>query len=76
MKVVARMVEGPVTAEIHAQACVACGLDGAPDETGARVRFEGVVRRGETDPQQDRVRALEALDYEAYEPMAVKALQV
>jgi len=74
MKVVARMVEGPVTAEIHAQACATGGLDGAPDETGARVRFEGVVRRGETDPQQDRVRALEALDYETYEPMAERAL--
>ena len=74
MKVVASMVEGPVTAEIHAQACATGGFDGAPDETGARVRFEGVVRRGETDPQQDRVRALEALDYETYEPMAERAL--
>lgn len=74
MKVVARMVDGPVTAELAAQARAAGGLCGAPDETGARVHFEGVVRRGETDPQQDRVRALEALDYEAYEPMAEQGL--
>jgi molybdopterin synthase catalytic subunit len=74
MKVVARMVDGPVTAELAAQARAAGGLCGAPDATGARVHFEGVVRRGETDPQQDRVRALEALDYEAYEPMAEQGL--
>lgn len=74
MTIVARMVDGPVTAEMHAQARAAGGLDGALAETGARVRFEGVVRRGEADPQQDRVRPLEALDYEAYEPMAEQGL--
>lgn len=72
MRVVARMVEGPVTAEMHAQARVACGVDAA--ETGARVSFEGVVRRGENDPQRGVSRDLEALDYEAYEPMAAQGL--
>lgn len=74
MRVVARIVEGPVRAEILAQARADCDLAGGPDETGARVSFEGVVRRRENDPQQDRVRALEALDYEVYEPMAKQGL--
>jgi molybdopterin synthase catalytic subunit len=74
MRIVARMVEGPVTAEMHAQARATGEPDGAPAETGARVRFEGVVRQGEADPQQDRVRELDALDYEAYEPMAAQGL--
>lgn len=74
MKVVARMVDGPVTAEMQAQARAAVGLCDAHEETGARVCFEGLVRRGEPDPRQDRVRGLEALDYEAYEPMAEQGL--
>ncbi|MBM4007074.1 MAG: molybdenum cofactor biosynthesis protein MoaE [Planctomycetes bacterium] len=74
MRVVTRIVEGPVIAENLAQARADRDLAGAPDETGARVSFEGVVRRRENDPHQDRVRTLEALDYEVYESMAEQGL--
>jgi molybdopterin synthase catalytic subunit len=74
MKVFARMVDGPVVAGMLVQARETLGVPGSWHETGARVCFEGVVRRGETDPEQGRSRELEALDYEAYEPMAQQGL--
>lgn len=43
-----------------------------PDECGAVLTFEGVVRPGE--PDEGQVRALAALRYEAYEPMTTREL--
>jgi len=76
MIVVAAIIDGPIDAAREAAAIAPhvaafAELDAAA-MCGAELRF--VVRRGETDPQQDRVRALEALDYETYEPMAERAL--
>jgi molybdopterin synthase catalytic subunit len=41
----------------------------AADEVGSRIRFEGIVRRTEAG------RALAAIEYEVYEPMASRQLE-
>jgi molybdopterin synthase catalytic subunit len=75
MKALARIVDGAVTAQAEAEAWSACGVRVEDGEMGARARFEGIVRRGEPQGPSGISRPLEALDYEAYEPMAARALQ-
>lgn len=75
MKAIARIVDGPVTAQAEADAWRASGAHEDEGTFGARARFEGIVRRGEPDGSSGAIRMLEALDYEAYQPMATRALE-
>ena len=74
MIVVASIVDGPVTlaAERSAVRSVSHRLELARNdgESGATFRFEGIVRRLESG------RELESLEYEAYEPMAGRELEM
>jgi molybdopterin synthase catalytic subunit len=75
MKAIARIVDGPVTAHAETNAWRASGVHEGEGTFGARARFEGIVRHGEPDGSSGAIRMLEALDYEAYEPMATRALE-
>lgn len=67
MSVYAAIVDGPVGAE-HERAAASAAGPGAGG-VGAVVRFEGIVRRLEDG------RALDALHYQTYEPMAQRELE-
>ncbi len=75
MTALAHIVDGPVTSEVVTQALATpawrAGREGA--HTGAIVRFDGVVRRMEVDASGEG-RALVALDYQTYDPMADREL--
>lgn len=68
----AAIIDGPVTAQAEAAARSAIQSDLAPaslsGSVGARLRFEGIVRRLESG------RELVALDYHTYDPMAEREL--
>ncbi len=77
MIVFATLVEGSITRDAeacaiapiaaHVERCTRAGT------SGATVRFEGIVR--DTEPRGDGVpRALKALRYSSYDPMAQQAL--
>lgn len=73
MNTLVALVTGPITPETEAR--VRTGV-GSPQtsakgdgDAGARLRFEGVVRRIEEG------RALFALDYQTYDPMAQRELE-
>jgi len=72
MSVCTHIVDGPIGRD----AGVAIG--DAPDHdgrAGAVIRFEGVVRRLEPRaPNEQDERALEALDYQTYDPMTAREL--
>lgn len=75
--VVCRIIDGPITRTREAEA-IANATDPAMrlergGSVGAVVRFDGVVRLMEPDTE-GRARALEALEYETYEPMAQREL--
>ena len=73
MKIVAAIVDGPLTPTVEAAALVAAGhganAPGDVGAVGANLRFEGIVRRVENG------RDLLALDYETYDPMAQRELE-
>lgn len=77
MMVVAAIVDGPLTPEararaLHAEPWYALTRGGG---VGATLRFEGIVRRMEADPDAGgRQRDLLALDYQTYDPMAERGL--
>lgn len=60
------IVEGPVRPAALGERCG--GADDR-DGVGSRIRFEGIVRRLEEGGH------LAAIDYEAYEPMAIRMLE-
>lgn len=78
--VVGLIVDGPLTPEAlarvphaHAAALRALLHGGG---VGATLRFEGIVRRSESDPEAaGRERDLAALDYQTYDPMAQRGLE-
>lgn len=61
-----RIVDGPIPREMPGSADT---TSDAADEVGSRIRFEGIVRRIEAG------RALAAIEYEVYEPMASRQLE-
>lgn len=61
-----QIVDGPISRAIAGSA--EANSDAA-DEVGSRIRFEGIVRGTEDG------RALSAIEYEAYEPMASRQLE-
>jgi molybdopterin synthase catalytic subunit len=61
-----RIVDGPIPPEMPGSAET---TSDAADEVGSRIRFEGIVRRTEAG------RALAAIEYEVYEPMASRQLE-
>jgi len=71
MTVIATIIDGHVTREAEAAALARVGGSPGtgPDGIGAALRFEGVVR-----PFEDG-RALLALDYQTYDPMAQQELE-
>lgn len=76
--VLALIIDGPLTTECEARALLAhADQSRSHDGTiGATLRFEGVVRRAERDPAAaDVERALLALDYQTYDPMAQRGLE-
>jgi len=78
MSVIVALVDGPLTAQAEARALHAFGA--VPSDTdasvGAVLRFEGVVRLLEPDPDKgDARRSLAALDYQTYDPMAQRELE-
>lgn len=84
--VVARIVDGPLTPAAaraafhaaHAGVRTSCEEPNSSTagEVGAALRFEGIVRRGEPcDADGGRERALQALEYQTYDPMAELELQ-
>ena len=78
--VFALIIDGPLTPEFEARALLAHADQWrslAHDGTiGATLRFEGVVRRAERDPEAaDVERDLLALDYQTYDPMAERELR-
>lgn len=80
MNAFALIVDGPLTAQ--AQATAIAALAGAiPAATttgavGATLRFEGIVRRSEADTERGgEVCSLLALDYQTYDPMALRELE-
>jgi molybdopterin synthase catalytic subunit len=78
--VAAHILDGPITPQAEAQArsvladqCSALAHGGT---VGATLRFEGIVRRAESDPAAGgRERDLVALDYQTYDPMAQRGLE-
>jgi len=78
--VFALIIDGPLTPEFEARALLphadqwrSLAHDGT---IGATLRFEGVVRRAERDPEAaDVERDLLALDYQTYDPMAQRGLE-
>lgn len=67
-RTLAVIVDGPVTPAAERQAIGAgCALH-RPGQTGATLRFEGVVR-GE-EPREGGVGVLAGLEYQTYDPMA------
>lgn len=78
MSVLVALVEGPLTPEVEARAMHALGAEScdADAAVGAVLRFEGVVRLLEPDPEKgDAHRSLTALDYQTYDPMAHRELE-
>ncbi len=72
MRVIAEILEGPISESAVGQVlsrAKGTALGESTEETGARVRFEGIVRRTERNSDGGDS-ALVALDYEVYEPMA------
>mgnify|MGYP001496022147 CR=1 FL=1 len=70
----ATIVDGPLTPQAEALSHV--GGAGGLGLSGAVLRFEGVVRRDEADPDRGgELRALEALEYQTYDPMAQRELE-
>lgn len=66
----AAILDGPITSDAEAAALGPCRAElNAQGEIGAILRFDGVVRRLEGG------RPLEALDYQTYDPMALRELQ-
>lgn len=74
MSVLVQIIDGPIGAEAE-RSVLARSTAMTDDRTGAIVRFEGIVRRIETDMTEARERALTALDYETYDPMALLQLE-
>lgn len=78
--VVAVIVDGPLTRQTIAQA-VSLRVDGLnrvleSGTVGSTLRFEGIVRRAEPDPNEGgAARDLRALDYQTYDPMAERELE-
>ena len=77
---VALVVDGPLTPEARARALYAqsAALSALAHGggVGATLRFEGIVRRAESDPEAGgRERDLVALDYQTYDPMAQRGLE-
>ncbi|MBM4100714.1 MAG: molybdenum cofactor biosynthesis protein MoaE [Phycisphaerae bacterium] len=78
--VLALIIDGPLTPELeartllgHADQLRSLSGDGT---IGATLRFEGIVRRAERDPEAaDAERDLLALDYQTYDPMAQRELE-
>jgi molybdopterin synthase catalytic subunit len=81
--VVARLVDGPLTPAVERAVLLNEGWSPARDgagpasgAAGAALRFEGIVRRGEpSEAHGGEERALLALDYETYDPMAEQELR-
>ena len=73
------IIDGPLTPRAQAEAANlarAAHAPSAPGTIGATLRFEGIVRRAEADPQRGgQPHALLALDYQTYDPMALRELQ-
>ena len=65
------IIDGPVTAELESAQRLASV---APHQTGAILRFAGVVRELETPAAGQPPGLISALDYDAYEPMATREL--
>lgn len=61
-----QIVDGPIPREPSTSAGASSD---AADEVGSRIRFEGIVRGTEGG------RALAAIEYEVYEPMATRQLE-
>lgn len=82
--VIARVVDGPLTPVVELAVLVGEGRTpardtpgpAAPGVVGAALRFEGIVRRGEaSEAHGGDERELLALDYQTYDPMAVRELR-
>lgn len=80
------IIESPLSSEVEARAMrqfAERGDQSQPFNTlqgshaiGARIRFEGVVRSSEVNPDHGgAIEQLVALEYEAYQPMASQQLQ-
>ncbi|MBL8745743.1 MAG: molybdenum cofactor biosynthesis protein MoaE [Phycisphaerae bacterium] len=80
MMIAAIIVDGPLAPEVEERALAAHSAERAAllrsGSVGATVRFEGIVRRDESDPDHPGVaRGLIALDYQTYDPMAQRELE-
>lgn len=78
MSVLVAVVDGPLTPEAEARALHDLGASIPSTDTriGAIVRFEGVVRLIERDPERGGAeRSLAGLDYQTYDPMAKMELE-
>lgn len=78
--VAAHILEGPITPDAEAAARRAQADRWRAltrgGTVGATLRFEGIVRRAERDPEAGgRERDLVALDYQTYDPMAQRGLE-
>jgi molybdopterin synthase catalytic subunit len=81
MKVLVAIVDGPLTVEAQAavrgRAAEVLSTFAGWGVVGARVRFEGIVRRSEPCAESGgKVRALTGLEYHTYDPMAHQQLEV
>ncbi len=79
----AAIVNGPLTPEAQGEAVAAAGgprdlvVPSRDGTRGAVLRFEGIVRRSEPCAQRGGAAGnLRALDYETYDPMAQRELEL
>lgn len=74
--VLALIVDGPLTAKAETDALRTLRPNVRSGLSGAAIRFEGIVRRDESDPDQaGAIRPLAALEYQTYDPMARRELE-